>query len=219
MIWVGAKTPHRRIVIDVDTQNHFFLDDGPVCVRDHKYVLKNIKKILAWARSKRIDLISTMQVSNGTAVYANSFLAGGFSVGKPSCTLYRRRIQLDAQDCTDLPDRVLERYDQVIFHKRCHDPFAEPRIDRLFTEVEADEFVILGAPTEGAVKATALGLLARGKQVTVVVDATGPLSQSLARKALQRMKTKGAKLVNTDKLLGGRYAVIRSPHMITRGKL
>jgi len=219
MIWFGTKIQKRRVIIDVDTQNHFFLDGGPVCVRDHKDVLDNIKKVLTWARSKHVDLISTMQVSNGSAVYANSFLAGGFSVRKPLCTLCRHRIQLDAQDYADLPDRVLERYDQVIVHKRCHDPFAEPRADRLFTEMEADEFIIVGAPTEGAVKATALGLLVRGKQVTVVVDATGPLSQSLARKALQRIRAKGAKLVNTDTLLGGRHATIRSPHLTQKGRL
>ncbi len=219
MIWVTGRMQHRRVVIDVDTQNHFFLDDGPVCVRDHRDVLDNIRKVLTWAQSKHIDLISTMQVSDGSAVYANSFLAGGFSVRRPSCTLCRRRIQLDAQDQADLPDRVLERYDQVIVHKRCHDPFAEPRIDRLFTEVEADEFIIVGAPTEGAVKATSIGLLARGRQVTVVVDATGPLSQSLARKALRLMKAKGARLVNTDTLLGGRSAAIRMPRLSQRVRL
>ena len=211
MIWAGRRMQQRRIVIDVDTQSHFFLDDGPVCVRGHKDVLDNIQKVLTWARSKHIDLVSTMQVSDGRAVCANSFLSGGFSVRKPPCTLCPRRIQLDAQDYADLPDRVLERYDQVIVHKRCYNPFAEPRIDRLFTEVEADEFVIVGAPTEGAVKATSIGLLARGRQVTVVVDATGALSQSLARKALRLMKAKGAHLVNTDALLGGWNAGIRSP--------
>jgi nicotinamidase-related amidase len=106
-------------------------------------------------------------------------------------------------DCTDLPSGVVERYDQVIVHKRCHDPFAEPRADRLFTELEADEFIVVGAPTEGAVKATALGLLARGKRVTVVMDATGPLSLPLARRALRTMKAKGARLVETNALLNG----------------
>jgi nicotinamidase-related amidase len=203
MIWANTKMQQKRIIIDVDTQNHFFLDDGPVCVRDHKYVLDNIGKVLTWARSSHLHLISTMQVSNGSAIYASSFLAGGFSVQKPACTLSRRRIQLDAVDCTDLPSGFIERYDQVIVHKRCHDPFAEPRADRLFTELEADEFIVVGAPTEGAVKATTLGLLARGKRVTVVMDATGPLSLPLARRALRQMKAKGARLVETDVLLSG----------------
>ena len=203
MIWANTKMQQKRIIIDVDTQNHFFLDDGPVCVRDHKYVLDNIEKVVNWARSKHIHLISTMQVSCGSALYASSFLSGGFSVQKPACTLSRRRIQLDAVDCTDLPSGVVERYDQVIVHKRCHDPFAEPRADRLFTELDADEFIVVGAPTEGAVKATTLGLLARGKRVTVVMDATGPLSLPLARRALRTMKAKGARLVETNALLNG----------------
>jgi nicotinamidase-related amidase len=212
MIWANMKKQPKRIVIDVDTQNHFFLKDGPVCVRDHKYVLDNIKKILTWARSKHIHQISTMQISNGSSSYASSFLAGGFSVGKPACTLRRHRIQLDATDQADLPCEVVERYDQVIIHKRCHDPFAEPRADRLFTQLEADDVIIVGAPTEGAVKATALGLLMRGHHVTVVMDATGPLSLPVARRALRTMKAKGAKLLSTDLLLSGlqRARAVRS---------
>jgi hypothetical protein len=143
-------------------------------------------------------MISTVQVNNSSAAYINSFLSGGFSIQKPMCTLCRSRILLEAMDCTDLPRRLVEQYDQVILHKRSFDPFAEPRSDRLLTELQADEFIIIGAPTEGAVKATTLGLLARGKCVTVVMDATGPLSLRLAKRALRKMKAKGARLVNAD---------------------
>ena len=57
-----------------------------------------------------------------------------------------------------VPGEVVDQYDQVIFHKRCYDPFAEPRVDRILTELEATEFILVGAPVQGAVRATALGL-------------------------------------------------------------
>lgn len=62
---------------------------------------------------------------------------------------------------------MLRRYDQVILHKRCFDPFEEPRSDRVLTELQTDEFILIGVAAEDAVKATALGLLARQTNVTV----------------------------------------------------
>ncbi len=199
---IGQPATRRRgpILVDVDTQSHFFRSDSLLYINDHRSVLDRIRKVFTWARNDHVHIISTVQVSNGGAVYTRSFLFDGFSVHKPAGTLCHRRILLEAKDCTDLPRRMVEHYDQVILQKRCFDPFAEPRCDRLFTEL-AGEFVLIGAPMEGAVKATALGLLARGKHVTVVVDATGSFSLLRARRALQQLHAKGARLARTDMLL------------------
>jgi hypothetical protein len=72
----------------------------------------------------------------------------------------------------------------------------------LFSEVRADNFVLIGASAEGAVQATALGLLQRGKKVSVVVDAVGSLDKREAKLALRKMGAKGAKLIETKKLAG-----------------
>lgn len=207
MIRRRMATRRRRVVVDVDTQNHFFVGDSPMRVNDYLSVLDNVEKILTWARNEHIPMVSTVQVHSGSAVYGDSFPSGGFSMQKPARTLCRRRVQLEAGDCTDLPAKVVEKYDQVILQKRSFDPFAEPRCDRFLTEFKAEEFILVGVPTEGAVKATALGLLARGKRVIVVVDATGALSTRSARKALVQMKAKGARLVTTAMLIDAMQTV------------
>jgi hypothetical protein len=61
---------------------------------------------------------------------------------------------------------------------------------------------LIGASAEGAVKATALGLIQRGKNVTVVVDAVGMHDKKDARMALRKMEAKGARMVETRKLAG-----------------
>jgi nicotinamidase-related amidase len=68
--------------------------------------------------------------------------------------------------------------------------------------VRADNFVLIGASAEGAVKATALGLLQRGRKVSVVVDAVGLLDKREAKLAIRKMGAKGAKLIETKKLAG-----------------
>ena len=72
----------------------------------------------------------------------------------------------------------------------------------MLTELEADEFILIGSLLEGAIKATALGLLAREKNVRVLVDATSSGDKREAKLALRHMRAKGAKLTDTRTLLG-----------------
>ena len=86
--------------------------------------------------------------------------------------------------------------------KRCVDPFAEPRADRVLSELEADEFILIGAAAEGAVKATALGLLNRRKNVTVLVDAIGSYDKFAGEIAFRQLWEGGARLTDIRTFLG-----------------
>ena len=201
MIRPAIPLSQRQIVVDVDTQKHFFLDKGPVCVRDHLSVLSNIRRVMAWVRMRHIHMVSTVQMFPGNIIHHNSNVAGGISLKKINCTLHNKHISFDANDYTDLPGRILRQYDQVILYKRCFDLFEEPRADRILTESEADEFILIGAPTEGAIRATALGLLRRQKKVIVLVNATGSLNVASGKRALRHMRARGARLINTKVFL------------------
>ena len=72
----------------------------------------------------------------------------------------------------------------------------------MLTELEADEFILIGSLVESAIKATALGLLARHKNVRVLVDAACSGNKASAKIALQQIRAKGAKLLDTQTLLG-----------------
>ena len=96
----------------------------------------------------------------------------------------------------------MHRHRQIILHKRCIDPFEEPKIERLLSELEANEFVLIGIDAENAVMSTALGLLQRGKRVRVVADALGGINQELVQIAIRKMAAKGAKLAKTRDLAG-----------------
>ncbi|MGA2093181.1 MAG: isochorismatase family protein, partial [Sedimentisphaerales bacterium] len=121
---------------------------------------------------------------------------------KLNYTLLGNHASFAADNNTDLPVDLLRKYRQIILHKRCVDPFDEPRIDRLLSEIRANEFVLIGASVEGAVEATALGLLQRGKKVTVVVDAVGAQDKQKAKHSLRKIAAKGARLIETRRLAG-----------------
>jgi len=158
---------------------------------------------MAWARCRDIPVISTAEVypnNNGNLI--DYCIDGTEGQKKIRYTLLNSRISFPADGSTDLPRDMLRQYRQVILHKRCTDPFDEPRIDRLLSEVRANEFILVGARIEDAVMATALGLLQRGKRVTVVIDAVGSHSKREAKLALRKMEAKGARLIETKRLAG-----------------
>ncbi len=192
------KLQQIRLVVDVDTQSHFFLNNSKVCVQNHRQVLTNILKVVHWANLQNIHMVSTVQT---LGQYRKFLIGGADGQKKIRHTLCRRCISFEASDCTDLLPEIFEKYEQVIFCKRCFDPFAEPRADRMLSESEADEFILIGAATEGAVRATALGLLTRHKKVTVLIDATGSYDKKIGETTLRLLRERGAKLTNTARFL------------------
>jgi len=207
MILQLIRAKRRQVLIDINTQRDFLLAGGKACIRNHRRVLAHIRRVMAWARRRNIPVISTCDVyPNGNGNDDNSMidycLDGTEGQRKIHYTLLSDRISFPADGNTDLPRDMLRRYRQVILYKRCVDPFDEPRIDRLLSELRANEFIIIGTDVEGAVKATVLGLLQRGKKVTVVFDALGSHDKREADMALRKMEAKGAKLIETKRLAG-----------------
>ena len=198
---ISWTTPLRqkRVIVDIDTQKCFFLNNSQTNFRNNRTVLANIRRVMAWARLKHIYVVSTKQVP---LCYFDFRKGDAKEFDKIGYTLRNRRIQFDATDCTDLPIEILEQYDQVILCKRCIDPFEEPRADRMLTELEADEFILIGSLVESAIRATALGLMARQKNVKVLIDATCSGNKTAAKTALLQIKAKGAQLLETQTLLG-----------------
>jgi nicotinamidase-related amidase len=200
-----VRAKRRQVLVDINTQRDFFLADGAVCIRNHRRVLAHIRRIMAWARARNISIVSTCEVypegngHNGDLRYCIDGTSGQLKIGY---TLMRNRVSFPADGNTDLPRDMLRRYQQVILHKRCVDPFEEPRIDRLLSEVCAAEFILVGASAEGAVKAAALGLLQREKKVSVIVDAVGYHDNRDAKMAFRKMEAKGAKLIETRRIAG-----------------
>jgi len=204
MILQLRKKRRRHILLDIDTQRDFLLAEGSACVNDHAEVLANIRRVMAWARHKNVPIVSTAEVhpnNNGSSLIQYC-IDGTEGQRKIPYTLLTNRVSFPADTRNTLPADLLRAYSQVILHKRCIDPFDEPTIDRLLSELLANEFILIGAGTEDAVAATAVGLLQRGKKVRVVVDALGSRNRRKGKLALRKIKAKGARLIKTKDLAG-----------------
>ena len=191
-------------MVDVDTQNDLLIATGTNCIKNHRRVLMNIRRICAWARTKNIKSVSTV-LSKPQHKGDNFCVTGTQGQRKVSYTLRSKRIAFGADNSTDLSRDLFTRFEQIILSKRVEDPFDEPRAERLLTELRADEFIVIGAPAEGAVSPTVLGLLQRGKRVVVVTDAIGVYDRKNAEVAFRKWQAKGAILMETKDLAGATH--------------
>lgn len=204
MIFQRSLQQRKRLLLDIDTQRDFLLAEGKSCVKNHSEILANIRRIMAWSRRQHIPIISISEAHpnhNGASAITYC-LDGTTGQRKISYTLTSSRVSFPADNLNVLPADVWLSYRQIILHKRCPNPFEEPRIERLLSEVKVEEFILMGAGTEDAIKDTTLGLLHRGRKVSIIVDALGSYNKREAKLALRKMKSKGAKLVTTVELAG-----------------
>jgi nicotinamidase-related amidase len=223
MIRPALTLRRRRILVDVDVQQDMFLADGKMCVRNHRRVLANIRRVMAWARRQRIRQISLATVHDPDRHGSN----GGFcvigteGVRKIHYTLRNKHKDFGDDAGTDLPRQLLTDYNQVILYRHTEDPFQQPRIDRLFSETRATEFIVVGSLAEGAVRLLVLGLLVRKRMVTLITDALGNRDKAAANVALRQMLAKGAKILDSKNLFGTSHLrmVYACPCDRCRGKM
>jgi len=188
----------KRILVDVDTQYDLMRNNG--C--DHNGQLRQIRRLIAWARQKGYPVVSTALCRRPGALETGLCLEGAAGTRKISYTLLPDRITYGTEATYDLPGDILKEHQQVIFEKRSEDPFLQPRADRLLSEVKADEFIVFGMGVQTSIKATVLGLLSRGRSVTVVLDALESDSTRTNQMAIRQMEAKGAHLTRTETLTG-----------------
>jgi nicotinamidase-related amidase len=191
----------------VGTQRDLFTADGKACIRNHRRVLANIRRIMAWARKEHIRVISTVRVFEDDGIHhAHTYcLAGTDGVRKIRYTHLPRSLTFPSDGYTDFPRDLFERYDQVIQEIRSEDPFEEPRADRILSEVKATDFLVIGAPIETSVKYLVLGLLMRRRNVIVLADAVGSFEKHAAEIAMRQMLAKGARLIDSKSFVGNSH--------------
>jgi nicotinamidase/pyrazinamidase len=207
----------RRVIFwDVDTQRDFMLPGGKLYVPGAEKLIPNLKLLTDQARRGRVFLVSDACVHAPNDPEFERF--------PPHCVRGTEGAEMIPETVADrflvLPNRRdarvpedLTAYQQVILEKQTLDVFDNPLtdivLDRLkkFTDADA-EFFVFGVVTEYCVRCVANGLIARGRQVSLVEDAIRTLNAEDGANALAEMKSSGAKTVTArqaiDSLAGSK---------------
>ena len=196
------------VLLDLNTQADF-LDAGAAClVRDSSQLLRAIRRVVAWAKWHHVPVISSIDSHRESESTHDGFprhcIDGTPGQQKLPCTLFGANIRVEGDNTLSVPLNLFSQHQQVIFRKRSHDLFGNPKADRFLTQLPTDEFILFGVGVEYSMKALALGLLARNKRVTVITDCCGYWSGPLADLSLRQMWAKGATPITVEQLLARR---------------
>lgn len=192
-----------RVVIDICTQRDF-LDQGAILgVADREGLISRLRAVMEWATEGQLAVVSIIEAHRPTEPIHDAPLHcidDTPGQKKLDFTLLEPRILIETDNYLSLPPDLHEQYRQLIFRKRTRDILGNPKADRFLTQLQADEVIIIGVGLERAIKALALGLLARHHRVTVITDACGQWSQADADLAVRQLGAKGITLLTTAEL-------------------
>jgi nicotinamidase/pyrazinamidase len=190
------------VFVDVDTQLDFLYPSGALYVPGAERIVPAIEQLSRHAAAYGIPVISTTDAHTEDdrefAAWPPHCIAGTIGQHKLCGTLLENRAVVPNRD---LPI-CIEGVRQIVVEKQTTDAFQTRTLSRIVDALNADHFVIYGVVTEICVISIARGLLARGKQVTLVPDAVRSLSEEKAEDAINEIRSLGGEVAELSHILG-----------------
>ena len=134
------------VLVDLNTQRDF-LEPTAVCrVRNGEQLLSTVRRVVAWAKWNHVPVISAVDAHRHAESTHDGFplhcIDGTRGQGKIPWTLFGSRVRVEADNTLSLSLDLFESHQQVIFRKRTHDLFSNPKADRFLTQLRAEEFIL-----------------------------------------------------------------------------
>jgi nicotinamidase/pyrazinamidase len=195
----------RTIFWEVDTQADFMLPGGKLYVAGAEKIIPNIKRLVDVARHGNVLLVSDACRHSQNDPEFQTFPPHCIR-GTPGARIIPEGLAQTFYTVANdekykLPKNLLS-YQQIILEKQTLDVFDNPHasaiVERLGKEVE---YVVFGVATEYCVRLAAKGLLERSRKVSLVKDAIETLKVEDGRRALEELKSLGARLITTDEAI------------------
>jgi nicotinamidase/pyrazinamidase len=173
------------VFFDVDTQRDFVEPGGALYVPGAEAIVPQVALLNRYAAAHGIPVIATMD--------AHSPQDAEFRQYPPHCL--RGAPGQQKPEETRLPG-------QIIVEKQVFDCFSNPELPRILERLHATHAVVYGVVTEICVRQAALGLLARGIDVEVVLDAVKSLDETQAEAFFAELERAGGRLTTVARVTG-----------------
>jgi nicotinamidase/pyrazinamidase len=175
----------KRILWDVDTQVDFVHADGKLAVPDAESAVPEMARLVEWARAERIPHVASAddheltdaEISDApdyATTYPPHCLRGTRGAEKIPETAQGDPVPLAL---TPVPEKWL-RGREFLLLKKSFDVFTNPNAERVLELLDPDEVIVFGVATDVCNDAAIRGLVARGRSVTFVEDASRGLDEA-----------------------------------------
>jgi maleamate amidohydrolase len=184
---IPAYTAPLTAVLAVDLQQDFLSDGGrmQIACTQVDSLLRAANAVLDSARQRGWRVVHIGNEFSSSDWLRNLVQRGAAIRGTPGAEL----------------DERVSGVSDVYFPKNSRDAFANPALDEWLRVQAVDTLIVFGVMGDACVRATVLGALNRGYQVTLVKDAVGAMSDRARDAALKCLALAGAKLVTAAELL------------------
>jgi nicotinamidase/pyrazinamidase len=199
-----------KLLWDVDTQVDFVDPRGKLAVPHAIAALPAMARLVAAARAAGIPHVASAddheltdaEISE-TPDYATTY--------PPHCLRGTRGAQKIAETAqhdpvplalTEVPGRWLEGREFLLL-KKSFDAFTNPNAGRLLELLDPDEVIVFGVATDVCDDAAIRGLLARGRAVTFVEEASRGLDEARTAACLAAWRESGVRFATVDEVAAG----------------
>lgn len=201
----------RDVFVDLCIQREYLASSAAERCKNADQVVVNVKHVMAFARLTKAAVLSCVDVHCGNRIGADFVtVSAGDEPDKRKAAFsllpHYTVVQSDNSLCVSLD--VLQDHQQAIFTKVHRDPFTNPKLDRLLTEMPAARFAVFGIPLESSLRVLVLGLLRRKRRVVLLRDACGYWNAQEAEMALRQLSVKGCEITTASQYLGAGLARI-----------
>ncbi len=190
--------------VDVCTQQDYLLPSGARPTRNAHEVIPNLKHVLALARWQRIPTLSCVDARRPDDVRGlrdPDCVIGTPGQRKVPFTLLPDHVLVSSDNCLCVSLDLLKQHQQAVLTKQTRDPFTNPKLDRLLTEMPGRRFYVFGVGLEATIRLLALGLMLRHRHITVVRDACAWWDPEEGNMTLRQLAAKGCQLITTRELV------------------
>ena len=197
-----------RVLWDVDTQVDFVHADGKLAVPGAVDAVPAMRQLVEAARAAGIPHVASADDHELTDPeiaddpdYSSTYPPHCLR-GTPGAEKIAETSQVDPVPLalTDVPAKWLHGREFLLLKKH-FDVFTNPNTERLLDLLDPQEIVLFGVATDVCNNAAILGLLARGRAVTFVEDASRGLDEARTASCLATWRDRGVRFATTAEVL------------------
>ncbi len=200
----------KRVLWDVDTQIDFVDPLGKLAVPDAAAAVPAMERLVAAARAAGIPHIASAddheltdpeisETPDFETTYPPHCLRGTRGAEKIGETRQEEPVPLAL---TEVPAHWL-RGREFLLLKKHFDVFTNPNADRLLELLDPDEVILFGVATDVCDAAAIRGLLARGRAVTFVEEASRGLDAARTAAYVAAWRQDGVQVAAVDEIVSG----------------
>src|SRR3989344_7045247 len=211
---MGEKIKMTKIIFwNVDTQYDFMKPEGRLAISGATNIERNLEYLTRIAAERKIKVVNTADYHNvdsrelsTTPNYTTTFpphcLAGTKGVEFIDATKPVNPYVIDWKDQSFDPSK-LEQHRNIVIYKDEFDAFhptGAPHTEKVLSQLNPQKAIVYGVATNVCVDFAVRGLLKRGVEVYVPLDAIKELPGLPLEEVLKSWRMKGAILIRTNEI-------------------